>query len=54
MITPVINAAIRIVTAGLKKKTFEAIRGKHSIDLVQEPAELGTSHIILKVLQSEI
>jgi hypothetical protein len=34
-------------------KNLEDIPGKHSIDSLQETATLGTSHIILKVLQSE-
>jgi hypothetical protein len=44
----VITGATGVVTKDLKKN-FEAIPGKHSIDL----AILGTSHIIRKVLQSE-
>ena len=35
------------------KKNLEVIPGKHSIDSLQKTAVLGTSHIILKVLQSE-
>jgi hypothetical protein len=34
-------------------KTLEANPGKHSIDLLQKTAILGTSHIIRKVLQCE-
>jgi hypothetical protein len=51
-IIPVTTGATRIVTKGLRKN-LEAIPGKHSIDLLQETAILGTSHIIWKVLQSE-
>jgi hypothetical protein len=36
------------------KKYLETISGKHSIDSLQKTAVLGTSHIIRKVLQSEI
>jgi hypothetical protein len=32
---------------------LEAVRGKHSIDSLQNTAVLGTSHIIRKVLQCE-
>ena len=35
------------------RKNLENIPGKHSIDLLQKTAILGTSHIIRKVLQSE-
>jgi len=45
MIIPVIKGAIRIVTKGLRKN-LEAIQGKHSIDLLQKTAVLGTSHMI--------
>ena len=41
MIIPVITAATRIVTKGLKKN-LEAIPGKHSIDALQKTAILGT------------
>jgi hypothetical protein len=41
-----------LVTKGLKKR-LEAIPGKHSTDSLQKAAVLGTSHIIMKVLQSE-
>jgi ABC-type sulfate transport system permease subunit len=51
-VIPVIIAATRIVTKGLKKY-LETILGKHSIDSLQKTAVLGTSHIIRKVLQSE-
>jgi hypothetical protein len=53
MIIPVINGTARIVTKGLKKN-LEAIPGKHSIDSLPTTTILGTSHIIRKVLQSEI
>jgi len=53
MIIPVINGATIIVTKVLKKN-LEAIPGKHSIDSLPTTAILGTSHIIRKVLQSEI
>jgi hypothetical protein len=52
MIIPVINGATGIVTKGLRK-ILKAIPGKHSIDSVQQTAELGTAHIIRKVLQCE-
>ena len=42
-----------IVTKVLKKH-FKAIPRKHSIDSIQKTAVRGTSHIIRKVLQSEI
>jgi hypothetical protein len=41
-----------IVTRSLRKNS-EDIPGKHSIDSLQKPAVLGTSHIIWKVLQCE-
>jgi uncharacterized protein YbcC (UPF0753/DUF2309 family) len=44
--------ATGIVTQGLTKY-LEAISGKHSTDLLEKTATLGTSHIIWKVLQSE-
>jgi len=52
MIIPVIIRTTRIVTKGLKKN-LEAITRKHSVDLLQKTAILGTSHIIWKVLQCE-
>jgi hypothetical protein len=52
-IIPVIIGATRIVTQGLWKN-LEAIPGKHSIDSIQKAAVLGTSHIMWKVLQSEV
>jgi hypothetical protein len=35
------------------RKNLEVIGGKQSIDSLQKTAELGTSHIIRKVLQCE-
>jgi hypothetical protein len=32
---------------------LETIPGKHSIDSLQQTAELGTSHVVRKVLQCE-
>jgi predicted phage tail protein len=52
MIIPVVIGAAGIVTRGLWRN-LDAIPGKHSIDLLQKTAALGTSHIIQKVLQSE-
>jgi len=52
MTVPVIIGATGIVTRSLKKN-LETIPGKHSIDLLQKTAILGTSHIIWKVLQCE-
>jgi len=51
-IVPVIIGATGIVTRSLKKN-LEAVPGKHSIDLLQKTAILGTSHIIRKVLHCE-
>jgi hypothetical protein len=51
-IIPVIIGATGTVTKNLRKN-LEALPGKHSIDLLQKTAVLGTSHIIRKVLQSE-
>jgi hypothetical protein len=48
----VVTGATGIVTKGLKKY-LETIPGKHSIDLLQKTAALGTSHIKRKVLHSE-
>jgi hypothetical protein len=45
MIIPVINGVTRIVTKGLRKN-MEVIEGKHSRDLLQKRAILGTSHMI--------
>ena len=52
MIIPVITGATGVVTKGLRKY-LEVISGKHSTDLLQNTATLGTSHIIQKVLWSE-
>jgi len=52
-IIPVLNGATRTVTEGLKKN-LEAMPGIHSIDSLQKTVILGTSHIIRKVLQSEM
>jgi hypothetical protein len=51
-VIPVIIGATGFVTRGLKKYLV-TIPGKHSIDSLQKTAVLGTSHIIMKVLQSE-
>jgi hypothetical protein len=53
MIIPAVIGATRIVTKGLRAN-LEAKSGKHSIDSLRKTAILGTSHIIEKVLQSEI
>ena len=50
---PIIIGATGIVTRSLKKN-LEAVPGKHSIDSLQKIAILGTSHIIWKVLQSNL
>jgi hypothetical protein len=52
MIVRVIIGATGIVTKGVKKN-LGAIPRKHSVDLLQNTAILGTLHIIQKVLQSE-
>jgi hypothetical protein len=52
VIIPVIIGATGIEIKGLKKY-LEVIPGKHSVHSLQKTAVLGTSHIILKVLQSE-
>ena len=52
-IIPIIIGATGIVTRSLRKN-LEAVPGKHSTDSLQKTAILGTSHIIRKVLQSEI
>ena len=51
-IIPIITGAAGIVKRSLRKN-LEAVPGKHSIDLLQKTAILGTSHIIRKVLQCE-
>jgi len=48
-----IIGGLGIVTKGLKKN-LKAIPKQHSIDTLQKTAVHGTSHIIRKVLQSEI
>ena len=53
MIILVITGATGIVTEGLQKN-LEAIPGKDSTDSLQNTTILGTSHIIQKVLYSEI
>jgi hypothetical protein len=52
MITPVIIGSTGIATKCLREN-LEAVPGKHSTDLLQKTAMLGTSHIIRKVLQCE-
>jgi hypothetical protein len=52
MIIPVITGATGIITKGLRRN-LEAVSGKHSTDLLQNTATLGTSHGIWKVLQFE-
>jgi hypothetical protein len=51
----IIPVKIRATGIGKRslKKNLEAVSGKHSIDLLQKTAVLGTSHIIRKVLQCE-
>jgi hypothetical protein len=51
-VIPVIIGATGIVTRSLRKH-LEAVPGKHSIDLLQKTAVLGTAHIMQKVLQCE-
>jgi hypothetical protein len=51
MIIPVIIGTTGIVTKGLKRN-LDAVPGKHSIDSRQKAAVLGTSQVIVKVLQS--
>jgi len=53
MIVQLITGATGIVTEGLKK-VLKAIPGKHSIDSLLNTAVPRISHIIRKVLQSEI
>jgi hypothetical protein len=47
-IIPITNGATGMLVKYLRKN-LEAIPGKHSIDLLQKTAILGTSHIIRKV-----
>jgi hypothetical protein len=51
-IIPVKTGDTGTVTKGLKKD-LEAVQGKHWLDSLHKTAVLGTSHIVLKVLQSE-
>jgi hypothetical protein len=51
-IIPIVIGATGIATRSLRKN-LEAVPGKHSIDLLQKTAILGTSYIIRNVLQSE-
>jgi hypothetical protein len=51
-IIPVMIGATGTVTRSLRKN-LEVVRGKHSIDSLQNTAILGTSHIVRKVLQCE-
>jgi hypothetical protein len=53
IVTPVMIGATGIATKALNKN-LEAIPGKHSIYLQKNTTILETSHIIWKVLQSEI
>jgi len=48
---PVTIGATGIVTKVLQKN-LEAMPGTHSVDLLQNAAVLGTSHLIRKVMQS--
>jgi hypothetical protein len=48
----IIIIIIIIITRSVKKN-LEAVTGKHSIDSQQKTAILGTSRIILKILQCE-
>jgi hypothetical protein len=52
VIIPVIIGVTGIAAEGLKKN-LKAKPGKYLVDSVQQTAVLGTSRIILKVLQSE-
>ena len=51
MIIPVIILVTGIVTKGIQKN-LEA-KPEHSVDSLQKTIILGTSNVILKVLQSE-
>jgi len=48
-----ITGATGVVTKGLKKH-LEDIPRNHSMVSLQQPAMLGTSHIVLEILQSGI
>jgi hypothetical protein len=52
-IIQVITGATGIMTKGLKKD-LEVVPRKHSVDSLHKTAVLGSSRIILKILQSEI
>jgi hypothetical protein len=52
VILPVIIVATRIATKCLRKN-LKDLPGKYAIDSLKKTALLGTSHIILKVLQCE-
>jgi hypothetical protein len=52
MIIPVIILVTGVVSEGLKKN-LETKPGEHSVDSLQKTIMLGTSYVILKVLQSE-
>jgi len=52
MIIPVKTGVTGIGTKGLRT-TLEAIPGKHLTESLQKTAELGISHVIRRVLQSE-
>jgi hypothetical protein len=51
-IRPILTRATGAVTDSLNKNS-EATPEKHSIDLLQKTAVLGTAHTIRKVLQSK-
>jgi hypothetical protein len=52
MIIQLIIGATGVVTRSLRKN-LEAVPGKHSIDLLQKIAILGTSHIIHCIVKLE-
>ena len=52
MVIPAATGVTETVTKGLKKN-LQVTPGKHSTDSLQNTAVLGTSHTMLKVLQSE-
>jgi len=47
---PVINGA-NVMVSEVLKKNVEAMQGKHSVDILQNAAVLGASHVLRKVLQ---
>jgi hypothetical protein len=51
-VIPVIIGATGIISKSLQNY-LETIPGQHSIDSLQKTAILGTSHIIMKVLQAK-